>query len=139
MWRSSRHPAQSAHPLTHSPHSNTAVACRKRRNREVIKLQFLSDLGDAQWSARAAAELTRYGARAAPALYEQLGSGPQAIRRELERVLETIGEHPIPPDELRRLRAIRTLEQIGSPAAEQVLRTLAGGASHADSTGDARS
>jgi hypothetical protein len=70
--------------------------------------------------------LKAFGVKASPALFSALlDKPPLAVRQRIESVLETIGEFPIPPDTLRRTRAIRLLEQIGSENAVRVLDKLA--------------
>jgi WD40 repeat protein len=76
----------------------------------------------------AMAALKEFGVKAAPALFAALGRQPPVeVRRRIELVLEAIGEYPIPPDDLRRSRAIQLLEQIASPEAEQILNDLSRG------------
>jgi hypothetical protein len=56
------------------------------------------------------------------------------VRRRLEAILErrAPGEAAWTPEQARVLRAIRVLEQIGTPQARQALAALAGEALHAD-------
>lgn len=101
--------------------------------------RLLADLEEARLRESTSAELRRFGAKAAPALYEALrGKVSFEVRQQLELVLEAIDEHPIHPDELRRLRAIQILEQNGSTEAVKVLEALAVGAPSAELTRDAR-
>lgn len=90
---------------------------------------LIADLGhpEAAQRAKAAEALKQAGGKAAPALYKALQSVPGVeLRREIEGVLEVVGEFPIPPEKLRQQRAIAILERIGTPDAEQLLQTLAG-------------
>jgi hypothetical protein len=57
---------------------------------------------------------------------------PKAERRIKELLLTT--DRPVPPEELRDLRAVDVLEQSGTEAARRVLRSLAGGAETASLT-----
>jgi WD40 repeat protein len=50
------------------------------------------------------------------------------VRKRLEKLLEAWEKRPASPDELRSVRAIQTLEQIGSPAARAMLTQLSEGA-----------
>jgi WD40 repeat protein len=124
-----------------------AVALLRERLRPARALdprqipRLIADLGNADADRReaAAAELKRFGARAEPALYAALRDRPALeVRRRLELTIEAISEHPIAAEELRAVRAVQALERIGSPAAEEVLQTLAKGAADADATRDAR-
>jgi WD40 repeat protein len=88
---------------------------------------------------RAAEELRQFGVKAAPALYEALRRKPAIeVRRQIEGVLEALGEFPVPPDDLRRARAIQILERIGTPEAEEILQTLAGAEPMSETTRDAK-
>jgi hypothetical protein len=70
--------------------------------------------------------LKSFGAQASPALFGALAARPDlTTRKRIEEVLESTGEFPIPPDELRRIRAIQLLEQIGTPPAEAILQKIA--------------
>jgi hypothetical protein len=60
-----------------------------------------------------------------------------AIRQRIEEVLESIGRFPVPPDELRRTRAIQLLEQIGTPPAEAILTKIAATAPPTAASSDA--
>ena len=92
---------------------------------EVPKL--VTDLSHEETSKRkeAALLLKQNGIKAAPELYKALASKPNiGVRREIESILEAIGEFPIPPDDLRRARAIQVLERIGTADALRVLQSL---------------
>lgn len=81
---------------------------------------------DVEANLRSAVGLKAFGVKASPALFKALGGKPPLeVRRRIEDVLESIGEFPIPPQTLRRTRAIQLLEQIGSQDAEKILRKLA--------------
>jgi WD40 repeat protein len=75
---------------------------------------------------QAAVSLKAYGSQASPALFKALAGKPSlTARRRIEDVLESVGAFPIPPDALRRARAIQLLEQIGTEDAAAVLQQLA--------------
>jgi RNA polymerase sigma factor (sigma-70 family) len=87
---------------------------------------------------RAQSELARLGGLAEPVLRKALlDDPPLGVRQRLERLL-TLLRQPPPGGPLRELRAVEVLELIGSPAARQVLKTLAGGAPDARLTREAR-
>jgi WD40 repeat protein len=90
--------------------------------------ELITDLAsdDAKTHLRAAVRLKAYGVNASRALFQALAEMEDVdVRKRIEGVLESIGEFPIPPDDLRRTRAIQLLEQIGSPDAEMILERLA--------------
>jgi hypothetical protein len=71
-------------------------------------------------------------------LREALTKTPSAeARRRIERVLELAG--PATPERRREVRAVETLERLGSPEAQRLLSSLAGGAEGALLTREARS
>jgi WD40 repeat protein len=85
-------------------------------------------------------ELEKLGELAEPALHKALAAQPslEALRR-IQRLLEKLaGAAPLSPDRVRLVRAIEVLEQIGSPQAQEVLRSLAGGAPGALPTREAQ-
>lgn len=76
---------------------------------------------------KAAERLKLAGAKAGPALYKALQNKPSLeLRREIETLLEAIGEYPIAPERLRQQRSIQILERIGTPEAQRLLQALAG-------------
>lgn len=99
---------------------------------------LIKDLHDADDEARAKAlaKLAEFGASAAPALHEALRAPlPVPVRRRVELALAFLHEHPVHPEELRRLRAIEILERLGTPAAEHTLERWGKGDSRAPTTG----
>jgi hypothetical protein len=102
------------------------TAAKSLRVEDLPKLvdQLASD--DPKTHLKAAAELRSFGAKASHALFAALAAKPDlATRNRIEEVLQFTGEFPIPPDELRRIRAIQLLEQIGTPRAEAILEKIA--------------
>jgi hypothetical protein len=88
---------------------------------------------------RASAEVERLGDAAAPALREALGRKPSleaALR--MERILERVGWKKIDGSHARLLRAVEALEQIGTPEAAEVLRSVAAGPDGSRLTDEAR-
>jgi hypothetical protein len=98
--------------------------------------RWIADLDDDSFAVReaATANLERVGAAAKPLLEKALAAkpSPEAARR-LKGLLETMRQ-PIPPEELRALRGVDVLEQIGTEEARRVLRALAAGAETASLT-----
>jgi hypothetical protein len=88
---------------------------------------------------QAVVQLEKLGEQAAPALRKELAAQPALdLRRRIELVLEKL-EHGAPgSDELRRLRAITVLEQIGDRSARQLLEKLSRGAPEARLTQEAK-
>jgi len=75
---------------------------------------------------QAAVNLKAYGSQASPTLFKALSGRPSwAARKRIEDVLESIGTFPIPPDALRRTRAIQLLEHIGTEHAVGILQRIA--------------
>jgi RNA polymerase sigma factor (sigma-70 family) len=91
----------------------------------------IADLNDAQFSTRQEAlqRLRAWGPQAEPALREALrGDVSLDQKRQIEPLLAALNP-ALPPggDDLRDARAVRALASIGTPAARQVLKQLAGG------------
>jgi WD40 repeat protein len=102
---------------------------------------LIADLDDDSFRVReAAAEgLAQLGWRAEPALRGVLNTKPRLeVRRRVEALLAPLERRPPPAEVLRQVRAIQVLEQIDMPAARQLLERLAGGASAARLTREAR-
>jgi len=91
--------------------------------------RLMDDLDSPHFEVRqqATAELKRLGDLAEPALREKLAHPPSLeARQRIEQLLEQVTVAG--PEGLRVLRAIEVLEQIGTPEAGQLLKTLAEGA-----------
>lgn len=86
----------------------------------------------------ATTELRLFGAAAEPALYAALGEKlALPTRVHVEKLLATIAEHPIAPEELQRLRGVQVLEWLGTQEALALLEDLASGHDTAAMTRDA--
>jgi WD40 repeat protein len=88
--------------------------------KQAVKL--IADLESANFNARQGAERTliEQGESAEPILRKRLaGNPPLELQRRIESILSKRD-----PDILRQLRAIDTLQEIGTPAARQVLEEL---------------
>jgi RNA polymerase sigma factor (sigma-70 family) len=101
--------------------------------------QLIVDLGDNQFAVRqkAAAELEKLGESARAALEGALAGQPTLdVRQRVKQLLERLA--PLTPEQVRELRAVRTLELIGTREARTLLKALAEGETGARLTEDAR-
>ncbi len=91
--------------------------------------QLVADLGAGEFAKREAAmkELERLGRQAEPALRAALAAAPSAeLRHRAERLLKLLGAaRPLTPEQQRDRRAVRVLEQAGTPEAHKLLQVLA--------------
>jgi WD40 repeat protein len=91
--------------------------------------QLLADLDSEEFPKREAAtkELERLGPLAEDALKRALAGTPSAeFRGRAERLLKLMGEgRPLTPEQKRDGRAVRVLEQVGTPEAHKLLEALA--------------
>jgi RNA polymerase sigma factor (sigma-70 family) len=93
--------------------------------------RLLTELGNDQFAVRAKAqgELESLGDLAEPAMRKLLAGTPTLeVRRRVQQALDRLRGPVTRPELLRSLRALGVLEDIGTPAARQVLQRLAGGA-----------
>jgi hypothetical protein len=104
---------------------------------------LIVDLGDARFAVRerATRELDGLGESVESVLKKALAESPSAEARS--RIKQLLGAFKTrrlrpPPEQRRMARAIEALELIGSAAAREVLKALAGGAAEAPQTRDAR-
>jgi WD40 repeat protein len=99
---------------------------------------LIADLNDDRFKVRqaASADLARLGIEAAPALRRALEGKPSPeISRRVQALLDgLVCQTAMTAEALRQVRAIGVLEQIGTPAARQVLASLAQGAPAAPAT-----
>ncbi|HEV3083081.1 MAG TPA: M56 family metallopeptidase, partial [Gemmataceae bacterium] len=103
--------------------------------------RWIADLEDKKFAVRqeAVTELVKVGEQALPVLRELLQSKPQLeTRRRCEELIDRLTSGAMTPAQLRVVRAVEALEQIGTPEARQVLRTLAVGAPGALPTREAQ-
>lgn len=75
---------------------------------------------------KASARLGALGEAVAPDLKAAAAGGPPEVRRRAQILLERLA--PDAADRLREVRAVQALEYLGTPAARDFLRRLAGGA-----------
>jgi Tol biopolymer transport system component len=93
--------------------------------------RLIEELGHQRFAVRerALGELRQIGEEAAPALRQALvGTPSEEVRRRLELVLAGLGkweEVPLSPGQVRVVRALEVLENVGSREARQILQRLA--------------
>jgi RNA polymerase sigma factor (sigma-70 family) len=103
--------------------------------------QLVHKLDSERFVARdeASKELTNLGEMAEPALRKALQNPPSLeTRRRVEELLETLRRPVASGQKLQGLRAVQVLEHIGTPEAQQILKTLATGAPEARLTQEAK-
>jgi len=103
--------------------------------------RLLADLDSNRYAVRARAikELEGLEEGVAPALREaRCGRPTLEVRRRLDLLLERLGVPVRTGGRLQAFRAVEVLESIGSPEAEQVLKTLSKGVSEARLTREAK-
>lgn len=88
---------------------------------------------------RAIKRLMSLGRFIEPRLREELTMQPPLeVRRRIEDILNVITREQRPIEEVRFLRALEVLEMLGTPAARDILKELASGASGCELTQEAR-
>jgi WD40 repeat protein len=103
--------------------------------------RLLAELGPDGFDRREAAaqKLTALGEDAEPLLRAALKASPELeVKRRIERVLQPLAAGGGGPVGWQRSRAVEALERAGSPDAVRLLRALAGGATEARLTREAR-
>jgi WD domain, G-beta repeat len=92
--------------------------------------KWIADLDNDEFAVRerAVAELEKQGAELQPVLWQALQGKPSVeARRRLRDLLASPRLEPWAPASLRKIRVVQVLEEIGTPEARQLLRSLAGG------------
>jgi WD40 repeat protein len=134
LWTLAAAPDQAVPFLKEHLHPVPRVAADRLR-------RLLADLDAEDFARRedASHELAKLGVEVEPALRRILDGKPSLeMRRRVEALLHDLPcQTAMTPDALRQLRAIQTLEQIGSAQARQILTSLAEGAPAAPATRDA--
>ncbi len=88
---------------------------------------------------KAMQELTRLGGQAGPALKAALEAKPSSeVAKRLQQLVERLSKPATGGEELREVRAIEALEQIGTAEARKLLEELAKGAGGAKLTEEAK-
>lgn len=133
---------RAAWELAASPREAVAFLGKVLRPLEALPAARLKDFlerlasEDFETRQKAGEELEAFGRGAAPALRKALEKEqPLEVRRRVERLLRGWEKST---EVLRQRRAVLALEQMGTPEARALLRKLAGGASGADLTEEAR-
>jgi hypothetical protein len=101
---------------------------------------LLADLDSKRFEARerASRELERFGEVAEPSLRRMVVGKPSLeVRRRVEYLLDRLSPRRS-PERLRFIRCVETLEQIGTPAAGEVLTALGKGAPESRLTREAQ-
>jgi hypothetical protein len=132
LWEMVAAPAQAVPFL--AEHVRPVLAADPKRTEQLIR-----DLGSDQFAVRerAARELEALAEAAAPALRRALrGKPPVELRRRVEQLLADV--EAVSHEQLRLLRAVEVLEQVGSPQGRQVVQTLARGAPEVRLTREAK-
>jgi hypothetical protein len=129
--------------LGDAPRQALPLLAEKLRPAEEPKgtARLIADLGSNRFAVRQKAEreLARLAEMAEPALRAALARKPVLeVRRRLERLLERIEQDAPAGKQLRALRAVEVLEQVGTPEARGLLKRLAGGAGGARLTREAK-
>jgi RNA polymerase sigma factor (sigma-70 family) len=103
--------------------------------------KLIADLDSKQFAERdqAQKELETLGESAAPALRRTLADKPSLeVSRRIQSLLDKLHEPVTQPEQLRGLRALAVLEEIGTPEAQEILKILATGAAEARLTQEAK-
>src|SRR5262249_46363391 len=89
--------------------------------------QFIADLDSDDFDVRekASKDLEKLGKDAEPTLRAALAAGPSAeARLRLEKLLKPLGSVELTAEQQRDVRAVRLLEQAGTPESRKLLETL---------------
>ena len=103
--------------------------------------RLIADLDSDTFEVRekAVKELRGYREQAAPALRKALQGTPSAeLSRQARQLLADLDGPITDPERLRQLRAVEVLERLGTPAAKELLESLAKGDPNARLTRDAK-
>ena len=103
--------------------------------------RLIKDLDDDDFRVRekATVELKKFGDLAEPAVRKALAVQQSAeVRLRLESLLENLGDPNSSSERLQAVRAIEALEHIGTPVAQEVLKTIAKGSPGARLTQEAK-
>jgi WD40 repeat protein len=130
---------------THPAIALPALANRLRPAKPVMNKfrQPIADLDSEEFAIRetASKELEKAGSAAEPFLRQAIVNNPSAeMRKRLQTLLDRLEQNPVrlSADEVRHVRAVWVLEQIGSAEAQSLLKDLANGEPEARITRDAK-
>jgi WD40 repeat protein len=102
---------------------------------------LVADLDSPSFAKReaASAAIAKLGQDALPGLRSALANNPSAeLRERAEKALATLKQGVTAPEDVRRMRAVQILEQIGNAASIDLLKIMSDGASEAWVTLDAK-
>jgi len=101
--------------------------------------ELIADLDNKDFAARqkATVALEKLAELVAPELRAALEKASLETARRISRVLESVAGQPMPPEQLRDLRAVEALEHIATANARTILQALSRGAPGAHLTRDA--
>jgi glucose/arabinose dehydrogenase len=125
VWALAAAPRQSL-PLCRDRLLRSPVVTDPELPRRLSRLIADLDADDFEVRERATLELLKLGRAAEPAVRRALDN-PASLeaRRRLERVLAPLLEQGLPGETLQALRAVQVLEQVGTPEAKEVLKSVA--------------
>jgi WD40 repeat protein len=107
--------------------------------KRIAKLIVQLDDDDFDKRDKASEELAKFGSAAGPALRKALeGKVSAEVRLSAQRLLDMMEKSGSSAEEVRTIRALELLEQLGTPEARTLLQTLAKGAPNADLTREAK-
>jgi RNA polymerase sigma factor (sigma-70 family) len=93
--------------------------------KKVKKMIADLDADDFDVREQATKDLEKLGKDAEPVLREAVAAGPSAeAKLRLERLLKSLGSAELTPEQRRDVRAVRVLEQAGTPEAKKLLESL---------------
>jgi WD40 repeat protein len=108
-------------------------------DKRIARLLALLDSDDFTQRERATKELQELGWTAEAALHKALDDKPSLeMRQRVKTLLDGLRKRPLLPELLRMLRGLEVLEHIGTPAAREVIASLAEGAAQARLTREAK-
>jgi WD40 repeat protein len=130
--------AEPAHTVSFLEERVKPIPARRISEKEISR--WIADLDNDAFNVRetASRELAQLGGLAKPALEKARTTNPSAeMARRIGRLLHAL-DQPIPVEELRALRAVDVLEQIGTKEARRLLHSLASGVESASLTRNAK-
>ena len=136
---------QAVWALTACPDQAVPLLKDRLKPAEVVsaerRARLIEELDAAEFDVRekASAALAELGDAVRPELRRALDNPPSAeAERRLKDLLGRLDGLVLPAEQVRFVRAVKVLEEIGSPDAQRVLKTLADGAAEVRSTREAK-
>jgi RNA polymerase sigma factor (sigma-70 family) len=131
--------------LTASPKQAVPFLRKQQRPVETSDLkeieQLIAELGSEKFAERKKAEeeLAKLRHKAKLAMLRALAEKPSLdVTQRLQRLLGALADAPLPPDEVRALRAVEAMEAAGTGEAKKLIEEWAKGASQAVLTEEAK-